>query len=117
MGLGHRLKNARERAGLSQKEAAIEIGVGNAVLSNYENNRRDPDTETLKKIAITYDISVDYLLGLTNLPKPLEDGDMKYLEIIDDKETMLWWEKLPSSDIEKLKTLKAMWDLLNPKKE
>lgn len=68
--LGTRLKISRERKWLSQKEAADKQAISNTVLSNYERNKRDPDTEILRKMAKLYSVSVDYLLGLTNKTMP-----------------------------------------------
>ncbi len=66
MSLGKRLKYEREDRNWSQKFVAEKLGITNTVLSNYERDYRDPDTENLRKIAELYDVSVDYLLGLTN---------------------------------------------------
>lgn len=63
MSLGERLKNEREKRNWSQMYVAKRVGITNAVLSNYERDIRDPDTETLKKLANLYEVSTDYLLG------------------------------------------------------
>ncbi|MCM3110640.1 helix-turn-helix domain-containing protein [Lederbergia lenta] len=63
MSLGSRLKDERESRNWSQVTVAKKIGITNAVLSNYERDYRDPDTETLKKLAELYEVSIDYLLG------------------------------------------------------
>lgn len=111
--VGERLKNIRELRDLSQKEAASLIGISSQALSNYERAQRDPDTDVLIKIATAYDVSVDYLLGLIKHPTRLSNKDMKFLDMINDESVQLWWIDLPTSDIEKLKTLKEMWELLN----
>ncbi|UOF92966.1 helix-turn-helix domain-containing protein [Fodinisporobacter ferrooxydans] len=48
---------------LTQMEVANKLGISNGTLSGYERNYRDPDTETLKKLADLYEVSVDYLLN------------------------------------------------------
>lgn len=63
MKLGDRLKAERERKGWSQIFVADKVGITNTVLSNYERNYRDPDTDTLKKLADLYEVSIDSLLG------------------------------------------------------
>lgn len=68
--LGLRLRKAREMAGLSQLEAAKKLGISNGTLSGYERDYRDPDTRTLEKIANLYEVSVDWLLGLSDDPAP-----------------------------------------------
>lgn len=69
MSLGIRLKKEREKRKWSQKEVAEKVGITNAVLSNYERDYRDPDTETLKKLADLYEVETDYLLGRSDFQK------------------------------------------------
>ena len=67
MSLGKRLKAERNKKGWSQIVVAQKLGITNTVLSNYERDYRDPDTETLTKLAELYETSTDYLLrALTN---------------------------------------------------
>jgi len=61
--LGSRLKEAREKKRLTQLEVANKLGISNGTLSGYERNYRDPDTETLRRLADLYDESVDWLTG------------------------------------------------------
>ncbi|MGG1672906.1 helix-turn-helix domain-containing protein [Paenibacillus sp. NRS-1783] len=68
MSLGERLKKERTRKGWSQIFFAQKVGIGNNVLSNYERNYRDPDTNTLTKMADLLEVSTDYLLGRTDIP-------------------------------------------------
>lgn len=63
MSLGKSLKNQREKRNWSQKYVAERVGITNTVLSNYERDYRDPDTETLTKLADLYEVSIDDLLG------------------------------------------------------
>jgi len=48
---------------LTQQEVANKIDVSNGAISGYERNYRDPDTETLKKLANLYGVSLDWLNG------------------------------------------------------
>lgn len=97
---------------MSQKEVAEKLGLSDAVLSNYERNLREPDFETLINLSKLFNVSTDYLLGCTNIPFPSNKLDELFLGDIQNEEIRVWWEKLPSSSIEELKTLKAMWELL-----
>lgn len=60
--LGHRLKRARTEKRFTQMEVAKILGISHGTLSGYERNYRDPDTETLSKLAALYDVSLDWLL-------------------------------------------------------
>ena len=65
-----RLKNLRKNANLSQVEFAKKFNIANGTVGNWESGKRQPDQEMLTKIADYFDVSVDYLLGRTNTPKP-----------------------------------------------
>ena len=61
--LGSRLRAARERTGLTQLDVARMLNITNSSLSNYERGTRDPGTILLSRLAGTYRVSADYLLG------------------------------------------------------
>lgn len=63
-GLGERLQKQRMNLKLSQKEAAVAIGVSPSIISNYEKGERVPSLENLMALAGLYRCSTDYLLGL-----------------------------------------------------
>ncbi len=64
MQLGNVLKELRQIQGKSQQDIADKIGISRSVLSQYENNLVEPTAYVVKKIAIYFDVSADYLLGL-----------------------------------------------------
>lgn len=53
----------RKERGLSQKQAALELGVSQALLSHYEKGIRECGLDFVVKIADYYGVSCDYLLG------------------------------------------------------
>ena len=61
---GERMKSIREAKKLTQEKLARNIGVSASTIGMYEQNRREPDLETLKKIAKILNTSLDYLLNL-----------------------------------------------------
>ena len=61
-----RLVSLRKDKNLSQKEAAIELGVSQALLSHYEKGIRECGLDFLCRASTFYDVSTDYLLGLTD---------------------------------------------------
>lgn len=65
------LKEARIKKGLSQKEVADNIGVAKSTYSLYESGNREPNVQTIKKIADFLNISADELLGLNDQPTTL----------------------------------------------
>ncbi len=60
------LKLLRKERGLRQKEAAEQLGVAQALLSHYENGKRECGLDFLVHVADFYGVSVDYILGRTN---------------------------------------------------
>lgn len=59
---GNELFALRKKAGISQKELAMELRVSDKAVSKWENGKAKPATETLIKLAALYGISVDTLL-------------------------------------------------------
>ena len=65
-----RLKDLREDRDLVQKEIAAFLGIDQRVYSNYETGKREIPTRFVVKLAMFYNTSTDYILGLTNNTKP-----------------------------------------------
>jgi len=57
------LSNLRRERGLSQRQAAADLGVSQALLSHYENDAREPKLDFVIKACDYYDVPADYLLG------------------------------------------------------
>ena len=67
-----RLRDCREDADLSQKELAKLLGINQRVYSTYERGKRKIPINLLIDLAKYYKTSIDYLVGLTDNPKPYE---------------------------------------------
>ncbi len=80
-----RLVSLRKEKNLSQKEAAIELGVSQALLSHYEKGIRECGLDFLCRASTFYDVSTDYLLGLTE-NKMMSDALFVEHEIPQDSE-------------------------------
>ena len=61
-----RLKELRLEAGLTQKDLANAIEVGRTTISEYESGKIVPKQEGLLKLANHFNVSVDYLTGVSN---------------------------------------------------
>lgn len=62
--IGKRIKKVREDKGISQKDFAISIGVGNTTVANWEKGLTRPDVDTLALICNTLNVSPDTLLDI-----------------------------------------------------
>ena len=60
----------RKEKGISQKKAAGELGISQALLSHYENGIREPGLAFVTRACDYYHVSADYLLGRTDQPTP-----------------------------------------------
>ena len=64
--IGERLKQLRIKNGLKQQELANMFGLSSGTISFYESEQRKPDIDFIVAVAKYFDVSTDYLLGLTN---------------------------------------------------
>lgn len=87
----YRLKELREEKGLTQEELALMLGLKRQSISNYENGGRQPDYNTLIKIADFFGVTVDYLVGHSDFRTREEEfkgrnfyEKYKLDEVIDD---------------------------------
>ena len=62
----NRLKECREKLGISKQEAARRIGISQPAYLRYESGDRKPSLQTTKEIAKVLNTSVDYLTGKSN---------------------------------------------------
>ncbi len=65
----NRLKKLRSERGLTQKELGDIVSLSKQAISGYEHGSRNPDPQTLHKLADFFNCTVDYLLGRTNSKK------------------------------------------------
>lgn len=61
-----RIRDLREDNDLTQKKIADILNCSQQVYSNYELGQRDIPTDVLIKLSLFYDVSTDYILGLTD---------------------------------------------------
>ena len=65
---GKNIKNARKKAGLTQKELAEASGVAKVTIQQYETGKRQPRLEQLSMLAEAMQVHMDELLGTKPLP-------------------------------------------------
>lgn len=67
-----RLRELREDNDKKQQELAEYLGCCQQTYSRYENGKAQPSLEVMEALSVFYRVSVDYLMGLTDDPKPYE---------------------------------------------
>ena len=65
----HRIRDLREDRDYTQKYVATLLHCSQQVYSNYELGQRDIPTEVLIGLSKIYNVSVDYILGISNVPQ------------------------------------------------
>lgn len=63
---GDRLRQTREKRGLTQRELAQLCGINDHQIFRYENGKADPMAASLEQVARHLQVSTDYLLGLSD---------------------------------------------------
>ncbi|WP_218184409.1 helix-turn-helix domain-containing protein [Thermoanaerobacter thermocopriae] len=104
--LGERIKQLRLEHGMTQEEFGKLFGVTKYSISLYESNKTSPSDEIKKKIAEYFNVSMDWLMGLTDVRKPFIPENYKekykitkrdmlqYENFIQHVNAFLWMIKL-----------------------
>ncbi len=85
--LGDRLKEQRTKMKLRQEDVAIKLGIARTTYAMYEQGNREPDNDTLQKLADFFDVNIDYLLGRTDDPSPSPKKDVPSLSVFSKRLT------------------------------
>ena len=82
--LGIRLRDLRKKHKLTQKQVAGKLELTESAVSSYERNMATPPGDVVKKLAILFRVSADYILGLESRKHVSVDGlSDKQLEVIE----------------------------------
>lgn len=79
------LKKVRKLRGLTQKDLADKLNFNEMTISNYENNKTEPDITTIINLCSILKVSADYLLGIETQDRL----DFDLLEIEKELEALL----------------------------
>jgi len=101
------LSKLRREKGLSQRQAATELGISQALLSHYETNAREPKLDFIVRVCDYYAVTTDFLLGRT---KERGDGASRLSaqvnDIIDSIEELKTTEVKLINDLRRLTEIK-----------
>lgn len=100
MEFSKRLKKLRLSKGLSQKELADMLNIGRTTVCGYEQGKIVPKQDGLLELSKIFNVSTDYLTGVSNNPKPINDSisDVSYLlktihnVLLDNDSTKILYE-------------------------
>jgi len=105
-----RLKKLRKKNKVTLEELAREIDITKTTISRYENEKRVPKMDTVKKIADYFNVTTDYLIGNTDEKK---SADKIKKAIAKDPELVSFWDEIAQRD--ELKLLFKQTKDLEPK--
>lgn len=101
----NRIKQLRTSLEMKQTDLAKQLKVGQNTISNWENGRTEPDSESLQSMAKIFNTSIDYILGHSNFKESMPSGITRIpvlgsipagipLEAIEE---IIDWEEIPES--------------------
>jgi transcriptional regulator with XRE-family HTH domain len=109
---GERLKHLREKKKQenpkwTQEYVADLVGVARTTYTAYERGTKQPQLDTVNKLADLFEVSADYLLGRTDNPNPPDDDDKELGTLAKINQLIKEYgiEQIGFFDIEKWKTL------------
>ncbi|MEC2197805.1 helix-turn-helix transcriptional regulator [Bacillus subtilis] len=122
MNFSTKLKKLRLEKKMKQQEVADKLGIARTTYASYEQGKREPDHETLIKIAEYYDVTIDFLLrgesqeALEEARRILEDPDT-LVAAADGKITASILEAAQRIIAEQLKSGRQPGDIKNGNKK
>jgi len=97
-----RLRELRGNHGLRQKDLADKLGLAQTTIANYEQSSRFPDEQTLYRIADLFGVSLDYLMGRSEISLPAEISGYRQSFYSDQAESLEPMEPLARSYLDTL---------------
>jgi transcriptional regulator with XRE-family HTH domain len=96
--LGRRLKELR--GSRPQNQVSEAIGVAPSTYSEYEKDKKFPKEEKLLKLAELFNTSIDYLLGRTNNPLPIEEDRLDLEKVLKTPHVTYKGKEIPAKDLD-----------------
>ena len=109
--IGHIIKELRMEMDCTQNKLADVLGVTQDSISLWENDKRVPDTQYIVGMAKFFDVSTDYLLGLTNEYKSIKTAEYTNRDFLTPEENVILIRFRNMSESQR-KLLKQYMDLL-----
>lgn len=107
--IGERLRKLR--GDRTQSDFAKEIDVARTTYAMYEQNNREPDYETLQKIANFYNVTTDYLLERTDNPT-FSRNETASTALDNDTELSVFYREILEADREEVRKLRNIWEII-----
>ncbi|PET03963.1 transcriptional regulator [Bacillus cereus] len=99
---GNIIRDLRKQKGITQKELAQSLQLSESTIGMYERNERQPDYNTLIRIADYFRVSTDFLLG----------RDFEAEGKSNDSEVDRWLNDIKLAPPQKREELKRFWNFI-----
>jgi transcriptional regulator with XRE-family HTH domain len=106
-----RVKKLADGQKISLKELALKLDMGENSIYRWKD--KIPTTENLQKVADYFDVSTDYLLGRTDVKRPLSEKE-EFEAFAKNPEMERWYRSMPE-DEENMERLYEIWKLFKEK--
>lgn len=83
-GFGERVREAREKLGLTQEQFADQLGISRASLALYESGRREPKVDVLARLVEVTKIAPDFYLGRSEAMEQNSHGVLELISLTDE---------------------------------
>lgn len=109
MNLGDRITSLRKQKNMSQTDLSKAVGLSREIIGRYERNEALPSVEVAKKIANTFEVSLDYLAG-EGINASFDKKNLKRIEDIErlDEDTKKYIYFFIDNTIQNIKAKKAL---------
>lgn len=114
-----RLRNLREKENITREHLAKSLDITYSALSKYETGKREPDFEILQKLASYFNVTTDYLLGISEYDEPMhqkvgtEDSNQQEFEAwVNDPRSNIFFREFNESSEEQKEALLKVWEIL-----
>jgi transcriptional regulator with XRE-family HTH domain len=118
---GERLRTLRLGKGLTQKHLAVYFKLSESTIGMYERGEREPSFQLIKAFASYFEVSIDYLLGITDVPsssQTIREPFAAYLyEGQLDPETERFLTEYLRAPRQKREELQQIWEIIKQRPE
>ena len=107
MNIGENIKYIRKSKGLTQRELAEKIGVTDSAITRYEKGDREPNIETLNKIATALEVTINDLIKNEEKASNKNSIGIRFLDM----------NKLGNEKEQIIKVVEEMYEFINAKND
>lgn len=105
----NRIKMLREQEWLRQKDLAVLLNVTQATLSSWESGRYEPDQKALKILSKRFNVSIDYLLGMSDTPSNVYNAqNIQNSNLVQGSGSVLVGENISKEESELLRIYRVL---------